>query len=1102
MPIIKFPKFSRRKSVGNALEAAYEPANPGSHFSSSLENEEHDSGKTLGYGGGGFGGQNHQSRYGGSLIPWIQNGRSVLKSRLRRDSGRGNTGGSGYSGADYYASGDSVNRFSSSSTFPSANGPQTPVSTEDFPRSQVSNIDGQKNGKHKSGKSYGSTVAGDTPPAGGRRSVGGQFASPPPRRSTMSTTTPPKLETSLDTSSLFGDDMFSFSTKNGTNDISSGVVTPTAPKIASNSIINTVSSKILIASGDNKLLIQVSQSDNHYDIPPVPPPKSYDPKLSHTSTRLQGNPSNAFSSLYTSSQHMDGDRPSAHNESSPYGWDMNASEDLINITSPGNSTDSPRHSRNLTPGQTIPKPSHSRTDSLSTPVARQTKSSRQSLSKTDTGLKRKSALVKRGSFNPDDEDAPNVADAALNRRSQTDPSISASSVVVGPAKGLTGKVKDRDSGWEETFPSGSSSANSLGGNSSSSSHRDSKTPMMSRGNTESDMRKGGSKEMAPKAIKSESGLVGVELRDDGNDIGFSESISAAAALASKYEEQEDEPPKQQLQPNKVMTPAQFERYRQEQDHKRLTGGLAVDDDSASESEGEDEIEKKMAAAKQRQKQEAHLAVYRQQMMKVTGSQPDVSAGVNSRPSSLGTLALPYNTSMPHLSISGPGSSGKSSEEEDEEVPLAILMAHGFPNKNRPPTRLSNASSQPNLRATAQAQDPRLPPFARHLPADPYNIGASILNPSNRMSLAYGVGSDARSVAGGSVSGGSMYNGMPPSPMPAGMSGNMNGGLIGEIMRTEEMKAARKNHAQYPPPPRAPFQTDPFGRPASPGGGLLGMGGGMQPGGGGNMMGGGMGGGMGPGHQGMGPGHQGMGPGHQGMGPGHQGMMGMNNMGGGMNMGMGAAPRQDQTQMASQMQMMQMQMQWMQMQMQNPQQQQQMLQPPMMGQRPNSMMSMSTTAGAFGNPMMPNPHQRTMSLMDSQLPQLPFQQNTHAPYAPSIGPTQLGGMMPAPQGYAPSIAPSERSTVGLPSRYRPVSYNPAMNNGRTSTLTLGTAADWNRKPPGSSHLKNSDGPSAPAGDEDDDEGWEELEKKRQEKKEGWRRKKEGLMGLFAGGEKTS
>ncbi|KAG0134812.1 hypothetical protein HOY82DRAFT_196618 [Tuber indicum] len=875
----------------------------------------------------------------------------------------------------------------------------------------------------------------------------------------MSTATPPRLDTSLDTSSLFGEDMFSFTASKATvRPESSSGMGHTAPKLASSSIINT--------------------SDNHNDIPPVPPPRSYNPATSPTASRF---PYAAYSNIYANPSHMDGDRPGA-NEYSPYGWDAKDSDELITPAMPAASNNSPRNSRNLTPGQSLPTPSHSYADSLTTPSARQSRGPKQHTprggSGDSLGLKRTSAIMRRQSF-PEDEDAAPVAQAvASHKHLQSQPhgrpqpqKSSSTPLLVGSAKGLTGGVKDRDSGWDEGVASGSSSPNSYPGEGSSAALRDNQgtSPAASGRHTSTDYAK---VDATLRVEKSGTGF-SVQL-SDGNDIDFDSSISASAALAVKYQENEATKPPQ----NKVMTPAQFERYRQQQDEqRRLSGNQADPDDydesDSSESEEESEAERNREAAKQRQKQEAHLAVYRQQMMKITGSQPaEQPLGMNSRGASMSTSALPLNTSMPQLSLSGPGgSSEKDSEEEDEEIPLGILMAHGFPNKNRPPTRLSNSSSQPNLRQAAQdQQDPRLPPFARALPQDPYNLGASILHPATRMSMAYGVGGMSGSASGLAHGG--------PSEMPGP---RRPGGLIGEIVRTEEAKAARKGGVASMafPTQRTPFQTDPF-RPVSPGGGLLGLGGGSQHGNSGMM---GMGGNPGPAGQ---------------MGTGGGVNMGMVGAPGMPMMGPGAAPAGQgdamQMQMANQMQqMMSMQMQWMQMQMQGQQQQQQqMLLPPMPGQRPMSMAG-PTSTGAFS---LGGQHQRTMSMMEH--PNMPFQQPARQSYTPSIAPSQRGPMMGSlqpPQGYTPSIAPSERSTVGQPSRYRPVSYNPAAAaspaNTRTATLVSGAGQDWSKQPHGPSHLKNSGGES-----DDDDEGWEELEKKRKEKKEGWRKKKDtGLKGIL-------
>ena len=161
---------------------------------------------------------------------------------------------------------------------------------------------------------------------------------------------------------------------------------------------------------------------------------------------------------------------------------------------------------------------------------------------------------------------------------------------------------------------------------------------------------------------------------------------------------------------------------------------------------------------------------------------------------------------------------------------------------------------------------------------------------------------------------------------------------------------------------------------------------------------------------------------------------------------------------------------------------------MMGQqpRPSSTMSMNNPMSGLGVPNLGR--QRAMSMVDNQFPQL--QPQNRASYAPSVAAPFLG-----PQGYTPSIAPSERSTVGQPSRYRPVSYAPGTSAGaRTATLTSASAGpDWNKKLPGPSHLKNS----ATDSDDDDESGWEELNKRRKEKADGRKMRKEtgGLKGML-------
>ncbi|GKT40001.1 uncharacterized protein ColSpa_00182 [Colletotrichum spaethianum] len=206
--------------------------------------------------------------------------------------------------------------------------------------------------------------------------------------------------------------------------------------------------------------------------------------------------------------------------------------------------------------------------------------------------------------------------------------------------------------------------------------------------------------------------------------------------------------------NKVMTPAEFEKYRRDKERDDKTSETAKasndsrDDDEDQYDDDEDDIEKAKMAAKQRRKQEAHMAVYRQQMMKVTGESPmSGPSGQASRPSlsvSLSTPNLPNMAIPPALMT---GRSDGSEGEEDEEVPLAILAAHGFPNKNKPPARVTNMASNPDLRSSVHLQSaqparpgssmgegtgPRgssgghLPAFARKLPQDPF-LGAGLIN---------------------------------------------------------------------------------------------------------------------------------------------------------------------------------------------------------------------------------------------------------------------------------------------------------------------------------------------------------------------------------------
>ncbi|KAJ5617145.1 hypothetical protein N7537_002259 [Penicillium hordei] len=534
------------------------------------------------------------------------------------------------------------------------------------------------------------------------------------------------------------------------------------------------------------------------------------------------------------------------------------------------------------------------------------------------------------------------------------------------------------------------------------------------------------------------------------------SIADHARLAVQYT---DSLPKSTSPGNKVMTPSQFEHYRQQQELRRSNSDATRSDDESDheESDEQDEVEKQRETERQRRKQEAHLSVYRQQMMKITGQQAPVQS---LRPVMSGASNSTPNLNPSRLSVLGAKSnSGKSSEEEDDDVPLGILAAHGFPGQNRPPTRLNNVSSNPNLRASMQPPyisssssvsgvDPNgsrgsLPPFARNLPRDPY-FGAGLVNNANRESLAFG---------GGSVYGGSSS----PAPPP--------GGLVGVIANEERARAMRRGS----PNTQAMHEMAGLPRPYS-----------MMP--------------------------QQQQPQQQNITAGEQ------------------ASIQLSQQMAT---MMQMQMQWMQQMMQMPGGQGQ----PMMQGMP--MPPMMMPGGAMNTPPMGppsisgpqsiagNPNLRPMSMPATSVlnmpPSLPnIDQRTMSMLDPNISTRRTGSPMPnlsgtpfrPSTGYAASIAPSERSNVGMAPRYRPVSIMPSESNYAVASSTNKPFGDENHNPSmplPQSHIPKShlatvtvrpvsrsndleNKKPAPEDEEDDDEAWADMVKKREKKKSNWKMKR--------------
>ncbi|KAM0722012.1 hypothetical protein Q7P37_002938 [Cladosporium fusiforme] len=508
---------------------------------------------------------------------------------------------------------------------------------------------------------------------------------------------------------------------------------------------------------------------------------------------------------------------------------------------------------------------------------------------------------------------------------------------------------------------------------------------------------------------------------------------------------------------KKMTKAEFEALQ-----KNSSSSAEQSEDehvSGDEYDDEDEEERAKQATKQRRKQEANMSVYRQQMKKVTGGGP---ADLPSRPgvernsqSASGLYMGGMNGAPPPDSIRG-----KQSDDDDEDVPLGILQAHGFPSNSRPPTRLGEDQSQRASVAGSVvgggAGAGNLPAFARRLPVDPY-YGAGLVNHANRESLAFN-------------GGGSVY-GAPASPMghPGAMGGGGHpGGLVGVIAGEERAKAARRatpsnSYASAPLPTNMPMpRTMSMGNLAPPS---------MYP---------------------------------QGMPP----MPGMPQM---PQMPM-AMPGQDPNQQMQQF--MQMQMQFMQNMM--------AMQQASMGPQPGQQQAANNFNPAQGRPMSimsqaPPNQGRSMTMMGppptwgQQAPQQAGRPaSTLQPYTPSVH------NMPSGPGasYTPSIAPSERSNIGMPSRYRPVSTmggdansNSAMMSGArsqsmTSSLTLQafqTPASPQPQQPEQSQKHTIRIIDKPKGaprissravdpEEDEDQAWGEMAKKRSERKWKWGRSK--------------
>jgi hypothetical protein len=523
--------------------------------------------------------------------------------------------------------------------------------------------------------------------------------------------------------------------------------------------------------------------------------------------------------------------------------------------------------------------------------------------------------------------------------------------------------------------------------------------------------------------------------------------------------------------NKVMTPAQFERYRLDKERQERQGKLRStdhrsdsdgdDDEDNKYEDDEDEAEKTRQAVKERNKRQAHMALYRQQMTKVTGDTPDTPPSSSVYQGLAGGVGGVGSSSTPNLLSTPPPELVLAGEDDgDDDVPLGILQQHNFPSKTRPPMRTpgmraSYVAPTPRAQSSLGASDPQrlmnrhsaLPAFARGLPQDPFSAAA------NQTPIR-----EALPFAGGLPS--------PPQPQTPGQM--PVGGLVGVIMNEERSRAMRRGSPQ-------PQQYGKFGSP------LLGYDPSLQmppaiPPGAGQLY---------------------------GMNP--MAAMSQPSLGG---VGGGGVYGQDPMMMKMQMMQMQMQMAQMQMMQGGPQQQQMPMGAGMMHD-PSAAIRHSVAADSLrerprfdARPRF-DVGSRTMSMVQ------PSSASWVQP-APSIRISGISGGGPG-AGYTPSIAPSERSTMGMPNRYRPVSQmivgggGPASGGAsdpRRASAMPGSLGQWETSSGGSGGIPQSkseprlstttsrtgtDSNDSGSKSDDEDAGWAALMAKRDKTKSSWKQK---------------
>jgi hypothetical protein len=154
-------------------------------------------------------------------------------------------------------------------------------------------------------------------------------------------------------------------------------------------------------------------------------------------------------------------------------------------------------------------------------------------------------------------------------------------------------------------------------------------------------------------------------------------------------------------------------------------------------------------------------------------------------------------SAPNLSKVLAPVSESGSSDDDDDIPLGILQAQNFPNRTKnPDSRFSQAipgaSARPNaIGPGSLTPRPSLPPFARNLPDDPYR-GSGDMMTGSRESLL--------------LNRQSMYPPPGVSPVP----GVPPGGLVGVIAEEERVKSMRRtpDNRQSVLPPMGPAPINP------------------------------------------------------------------------------------------------------------------------------------------------------------------------------------------------------------------------------------------------------------------------------------------------------